>query len=148
METEALIVNSTLDALPQVIDFVRQASLAAGLSENDVFACELATDEACTNIIEHAYGGRDDGLIRVLCWAEHDSFVVQFHDSGAAFDPAKIEEPVLSEDLSDRPLGGLGMHFMRSLMDDVRFDFDRVRGNTLTMTKQLERPAGIQQAAA
>lgn len=140
METEALVVHSTLDALPQVIDFVRQACLEAGLSDKDVFACELATDEACTNIVEHAYRGHSDGVIRVACWSESGTFVVQFHDRGQAFDPAAIEDPMLTEDLLDRPLGGLGVHFMRSLMDEVRFEFDASEGNTLTMTKRIERP--------
>lgn len=137
METEELVVSSTLDALPQVIDFVRRASTLAGLSQNDVFACELATDEACTNIIEHAYGGCQNGAIRVSCWAEGDAFVIQFHDRGIAFDPSAVLVPSLTAELADRPLGGLGMHFMRSLMDEVRFDFNPVEGNTLTMTKRF-----------
>jgi serine/threonine-protein kinase RsbW len=137
MEMVELTVSSDLDALPQVIDFVRQASTAAGLSDDAVFACELATDEACTNIIEHAYNGRSDGRIRVSCRTEPGLFLVQFHDQGAAFDPTKIREPMLTEALAERPLGGLGMHFMRSLMDEVRFDFDPIQGNMLTMTKRF-----------
>lgn len=137
MEIAELTVNSDLDGLPQVIDFVRQACMAAGMSDDAIFACELATDEACTNIIEHAYDGRDDGLIRVSCWVDAGVFVVQFLDQGATFDPSKVREPLLTEVLADRPLGGLGMHFMRSLMDEVRFDFDPVAGNLLTMTKRF-----------
>lgn len=137
LEIDELVVSSDLDALPQVIDFVRQAGMDAGLSDDALFACELATDEACTNIIEHAYNGASDGAIRVCCWVEEGAFTVQFHDQGVAFDPAQVREPLLSEELADRPLGGLGMHFMRSLMDDVRFDFDPVEGNLLTMSKRL-----------
>lgn len=137
MAIEELTISSDLDGLPQVIDFVRQASMAAGLPEKAVFACELATDEACTNIIEHAYAGRSDGVIRVSCWTENGAFVVQFHDQGVAFDPTQIQEPLLTEELAERPLGGLGMHFMRSLMDEVRFEFDPVTGNKLTMTKRF-----------
>jgi anti-sigma regulatory factor (Ser/Thr protein kinase) len=137
MAIEELTVSSDLDDLPQVIDFVRQASVAAGLEEKAVFACELATDEACTNIIEHAYAGRSDGVIHVACWTENGAFVVQFHDQGVAFDPTQIREPLLTEDLAKRPLGGLGVHFMRSLMDEVRFEFDPVTGNKLTMTKRF-----------
>jgi serine/threonine-protein kinase RsbW len=134
---DELVVSSSLDALPQVIDFVRQVCLQAGLADQASFACELATDEACTNIIEHAYAGRSDGVIRVACWQADDAFIVQLHDQGAAFDPAAVREPPLTDDLAGRPLGGLGMHFMRSLMDEVRFDFDPVTGNTVTMTKRL-----------
>lgn len=134
---DELVVSSSLDALPQVIDFVRQACSQAGLANQVSFACELATDEACTNIIEHAYAGRSDGAIRVACWHDRDAFVVQLHDQGTPFDPAAVREPPLTDDLAGRPLGGLGMHFMRSLMDEVRFDFDPVTGNTVTMTKRL-----------
>jgi anti-sigma regulatory factor (Ser/Thr protein kinase) len=137
MAIEELTVSSDLDGLPQVIDYVRQASMAAGLPEKAVFACELATDEACTNIIEHAYAGRSDGVIRVACWTENGAFVVQFRDQGIAFDPTQIREPLLTENLAERPLGGLGVHFMRSLMDEVRFEFDPVTGNKLTMTKRF-----------
>ncbi|HSN76644.1 MAG TPA: ATP-binding protein [Anaerolineae bacterium] len=137
MQIEELTVSSDLDGLPQVIDFVRQASLVAGLSDDAVFACELAADEACTNIIEHAYAGRSDGVIRVSCSTENGAFVVQFYDQGVTFDPTRIREPLLTEELAQRPLGGLGMHFMRSLMDEVRFEFDPVAGNMLTMTKRF-----------
>lgn len=136
-EIDELVVSSDLDALPEVIDFVRQASQNAGMSDDAVFACELATDEACTNIIDHAYEGRSDGAIRVCCWVEDGAFIVQFHDSGVAFDPGEVGEPHLGPDLAERPLGGLGMHFMRSLMDEVRFEFDPVAGNLLTMSKRL-----------
>ncbi|HRI55583.1 MAG TPA: ATP-binding protein [Anaerolineae bacterium] len=137
MTVDELVVSSALDVLPQVIGFVRQASLHAGLPESAVFACELAADEACTNIIEHAYAGRSDGTIRVACWSDGDEFVVQLHDQGVAFDPGAVREPPLTQDLAARPLGGLGIYFMRSLMDEVRFDFDPMAGNTLTMTKRI-----------
>ena len=137
MTVDELVVSSALDVLPQVIGFVRQASLQAGLPERAVFACELATDEACTNIIEHAYAGRSDGTIRVACWSDGDEFVVQLHDQGVAFVPGAVREPPLTQDLAARPLGGLGIYFMRSLMDEVRFDFDPMAGNTLTMTKRI-----------
>lgn len=137
LDIQELVVSSDLDALPQVIDFVRQAGMDAGLIDDALFACELATDEACTNVIEHAYGDDNAGDIRVCCWVQDGAFVIQFHDRGAAFDPAQIRQPLLSEELADRPLGGLGMHFMRSLMDEVRFEFDPVEGNLLTMSKRL-----------
>lgn len=136
-----LVVHSTADALPQVIDYVRLSCAAAGLSEQASFACELATDEAYTNIIEHAYRGQENGLVRVACWVDENRFVVQLQDHGQAFDPASIDKPILTHTLTDRPLGGLGIHFMRSLMDDVRFEFDAHAGNTVTMSKQLHEAA-------
>lgn len=134
-----LVITSNRAELPAVLAFVRQAGLDAGLDEDAVFACELSTDEACTNIIEHAYEGRPEGRIEIACYVSADSFVIRLHDYGRPFDPDKVPAPSLSSDLARRRPGGLGLHFMRSLMDEVVFEFDARAGNTLTMKKRLPR---------
>lgn len=135
---EELVVTSALDELPRVIDFVSQACEASAVPEDVVFACQLAADEACTNIMEHAYDGRTDGEIRVSCWVSEDQVHLRLRDNGAAFDPRMIETPDLEGNLTDRRIGGLGLHFMRSLMDEVRFEFDPTTGNTVTMIKRFK----------
>lgn len=127
--------------LPQVLAFVRSGCQAAGLSDDAAFACELAADEACTNVIEHAYRGRRDGVIRISWQRDDDVFVLHFHDRGKPFDPTKISRPPLNRRLEERTVGGLGLHFMRSMMDEVRFEFDKNAGNTLTMVKRVDRNA-------
>lgn len=135
MPIEELVVTSALEELPRVIDFVYQICNSAAVPEDVAFACQLAADEACTNIMEHAYDGRPDGVIHVACWVGGDQIHLQFRDKGVAFDPGIIETPDLDRDLTDRQIGGLGLHFMRSLMDEVRFEFDPTTGNRLTMIK-------------
>ena len=137
MPIEELVVTSALDELPRVLDFVGQTCESAAVPEDVAFACQLAADEACTNIMEHAYDGRTDGEIHVVCWVGEDQITLQFRDNGVAFDPGIIETPDLEGDLTDRQIGGLGLHFMRSLMDEVRFEFDPATGNRLTMIKYL-----------
>jgi anti-sigma regulatory factor (Ser/Thr protein kinase) len=137
MQIEELVVTSALDELPRVIDFVHRACVSAAVPEDVAFACQLAADEACTNIMEHAYAGRSDGAIRISLRINANQVHLIFHDQGVAFDPNLIEAPHLGGDLVDRQIGGLGLHFMRSLMDEVRFEFDPAIGNTLTMTKRL-----------
>ena len=134
---EELVVTSALDELPRVIDFVSQACEMSAVPEDVAFACQLAADEACTNIMEHAYDGRADGEIRISCWVSEDQVHLQLRDNGVAFDPGIIETPSLDGNLTDRQIGGLGLHFMRSLMDEVRFEFDPTTGNTVTMTKRF-----------
>lgn len=134
---EELVVTSALDELPRVIDFVFQTCETSAVPEDVAFACQLAADEACTNIMEHAYGGRSDGEIRVWCWVSEDQVHLQLRDNGVAFDPGIIEMPSLNGNLTDRHIGGLGLHFMRSLMDEVRFEFDPTTGNTVTMIKRF-----------
>jgi len=132
-----LTVSSDLDNLPFVLEFVRLCCLEAGLDDDATFACELATDEACTNIVEHAYQGREGGKIYVRCQCTPEEFIVELHDNGAPFNPAQVAPPQLVGDLADREAGGLGLHLMRSLMDEVRFEFDGQNGNTVTMIKRL-----------
>ena len=134
---EELVVTSALDELPRVIDFVSQACETSAVPEDVAFACQLAADEACTNIMEHAYDGRTDGEIRISCWVSKDQVHLQLRDKGAAFDPRIIETPDLEGNLTDRRIGGLGLHFMRSLMDEVHFEFDPTTGNTVIMTKRF-----------
>lgn len=118
-----------------------------GLNETDVFHVELACDEACTNIIEHAYGGEDRGKIRISWQLIDDDFTITIHDNGRSFDPQNIPAPPLSDQPDETPLsdseiigslqvGGLGIHFMRKLMDEVHFQFDQKKGNTLILIKK------------
>lgn len=131
-----LLITSDLDQLPRVLDFVRVACADAGMNDDEVFACELATDEACANIMEHAYEGSPDGEILVQCWAASGQVFIRFHDTGRPFEPREIEPPMFTDDLQDRQVGGLGLHFMRTLMDEVAFEFDGT-GNTVTMSKRI-----------
>ena len=131
-----LLVTSDLDQLPRVLDFVRAACADAGMDEDQVFACELATDEACANIMEHAYEGYPDDEIQVRCWTASGQMYIRFHDTGQPFEPQEVEPPLLTDDLQERQVGGLGLHFMRTLMDDVTFEFSET-GNTVTMSKRI-----------
>lgn len=130
-----LKVRSELGNLPRISRFVSESARALGLSEDDVFAVEMSVDEACSNVIEHAYAGRRDGTVEVVCYLEADRFVVTIRDHGRPFDPASVPCPDISSPLEERDIGGLGVYFMRTLMDEVRFEFDESEGNTLTMTK-------------
>lgn len=126
----------------QICEFVLQGAQAADLDEATLFHVELACDEACTNIIEHAYGGEDVGDIEVAWWVSGPDFVITFYDNGRLFNPADVSPPNLDDFATlDNPeklrVGGLGIHFMRTLMDDVEYSFDPDKGNTLTLRKKL-----------
>ena len=61
---------------------------------------------------------------------------ITIHDQGRAFDPTSVPEPDLCCPLEERPLGGLGLHLMQKLMDEVRFTFSPEEGNTIVMVKR------------
>jgi anti-anti-sigma factor len=128
------------DHIRDLCQFVLQGAATGGFEEAAYFQIELACDEASTNIIEHAYEGRDDGEIRVGWQLSAGSLIITLHDNGEPFDPTDVVAPPIvtqDADLEDIRIGGLGMHFMRTVMDDVAYEFDPVTGNTLTMRLQL-----------
>jgi serine/threonine-protein kinase RsbW len=123
---------SSLDAIRS---FYALAAKQAGLDKNSIADIELAVDEAATNIINHAYGGEGKGEIDCSYRVIPEGFEVILHDHGKPFDPEAVAAPDLISDVCCREPGGLGLHFMKSLMDKVDFSFNGHGGNLLTMTK-------------
>lgn len=126
------------DSLSRICKFVVGAAGAAGLGEEAVCAVEMAVDEACTNIIEHAYGGEGRGDIECTCQINQDKLTVKLRDYGCPFDPSNVPEPNISAALEDREEGGLGLYLIRRLMDEVHFEFTPDSGNVLTMVKHKD----------
>jgi len=126
-------------SLDDMRQFAAQAAKDAGMDDIEVYAVELAVDEACTNIIEHAYGLDKGGEIECTCTAANDCLTVILRDHGKPFNLSSVMEPDLSSGLEKRPLGGLGVYLMRQLMDEVRFETLGEAGNLLTMVKHKGR---------
>lgn len=137
-DTSTLIVPARGEQLAVIGDFVHEAARKAGLSERVAYHVQTAVDEACANIIYHAYDYEGQGAIEVCCECAHDDFILTISDQGRPFDPSSVREPDVSADLEERREGGLGRYLMQKLMDDVRHDFTR-EGNVLTMVKHVER---------
>jgi serine/threonine-protein kinase RsbW len=124
------------DSLAAIGEFVSRAAEAAGLDARAVYSVQMAVDEACSNIIEHAYGGEGRGNIECTCRVDDDGLTVVLRDEGRFFDPTSVPTPDLHANLEDRTGGGLGLYFMRQLMDEVHFEFTPGSGNLLTMVKR------------
>jgi anti-sigma regulatory factor (Ser/Thr protein kinase) len=104
----------------------------AGVPEMEAELMILALDEACTNIIRHAYGGPTDQLIRLHLERLRNSVRCTLRDYGKPCDPAKIR----SRELSDFRPGGLGVCIMHAAFDTVNFQ-PKPRGTELTLEKSL-----------
>ena len=133
-----LTVDGRLESLATIADFVIKAAQASGLNEKATFEVQMAVDEACTNVINHSYGGEGKGSIALRCKLLDGDFVVSIRDRGRPFEPDAIPPPDLTCSLAERCNGGLGLYFMRKLMDEVRFHF-AADGNELTMVKRIDQ---------
>lgn len=128
------------DSLGEIVDFVTAAAEQAGFETRDVQAVQLAVDEACCNIIEHAYGGELRGDIECTCRIDGDALITTLTDRGAPFDLAAVPEPDLDAALEERTEGGLGVFIMRRLMNEIHHVFSPGQGNILTLIKRREKP--------
>lgn len=138
-ENLTLNVAGDLGNLARIAEFVAAAAQRLGLDEQQVFEVQMATDEACSNIIEHAYGQGAAGGIQIRLGVEGDDLVVTIRDRGRPFDPDQVPEPDRTCPLEERQIGGLGLFFMRQLMDRIDFRCDPVLGNELRMYKRRSR---------
>lgn len=122
--------------LDEIREFVGSIARSSGFGDKDVYNIQLATDEAASNIIEHAYEGVTDGIVDLSCGMQADALVVILVDHGLAFDPSEVPLPDLQADLAERKIGGLGIFLMRKLMDEVHYHSNPDKSNVLTMIKR------------
>jgi len=130
---ELTVPGRTAD-LPDVLAFIEAACEDAGVLPELWFDLQLAVEEACTNVIEHAYGGKG-GDLAITFEARERDVVLTVRDHGQPFAPEKVVTPDISLPLTQRRIGGLGLHLMYQLMDEVQFDFAE-GSNTLVMVKR------------
>ena len=124
-------------SLEKIAEYVHQSAGETGLDECSLYAVISAVDEACTNIIEHAYGGEGIGDIQCTCLTDESTLTILLQDQGRSFDPTKICKPDLSTSLEKRQTHGLGVYLINCFMDEVHFEFTPNSGNTLTMVKYI-----------
>lgn len=129
--------EANFENLDEIREFVGDAARQVGFSEREIYAIQLAADEASSNIIEHAYAGTTGGKLEIELIISGNELKIIMRDRGRSFDPSSVPEPNVKADLSERKIGGLGMYLMRQLMDEVTYQSSPEQGNTLIMIKRL-----------
>lgn len=134
-EIDCLAIPSNLGKL---LTFLDDTCKQAGLAEDAAFAIKLAGEEACTNIINHAYIGVEPGPISMRVSWDNIQVVMLIEDNAALFLPENAPTPDLTASLETRRLGGLGWHLIHQLMDVVHHEQREHGGNQLRMIKLLQ----------
>lgn len=135
-----LEIMSRTDMLSDVRAFVSGAAKEFGFNPDDVAKIELAVDEACTNIIKHAYRYDPAGRITIRVTFIFDPaprFVVSIYDNGITFDSSKYTAPDMKEYFMQLRHGGLGILLMKKLMDKVEYKSSENDRNLIVLTKYL-----------
>lgn len=135
----ALHVPSSTENLAMIRDFVGQIGNRAGMAARDVSMLELAVDEACANVIEHAYGEDSTKDVTIRATLQGDEICIDVVDTGKGFDPQAIQQKGPEALIQERRSGGLGMQLMTKVMDEVRYEIVPGVKNELRMVKKLKK---------
>ncbi len=132
-----LAIKSRTENLSSIRDFVSENAYKAGLTSAEIDDIILSVDEACTNIIKHAYKSVPDGEIIIEIDYTAKKFTIRLIDYGNSFDPQSIPEPDLQKYYKQRKVGGLGLYLMKALMDDVQYVSVPGKYNQVMLSKNL-----------
>lgn len=131
---------ATLDSLRPFMAFVSNCLVLRGFHPHRASEIELAVEEALVNIFRYAYPERP-GDVEVRCRVTADrQLVIEIEDEGVPFNLLSIPDPELSTEISRRKVGGLGIYFIRKMIDDIRYRREKDH-NVLTLVVSPEKPA-------
>lgn len=135
-------VNITIPSHPKYLSVVRAATVRIGelygMDNGLIEDLKLAVDEACSNVIKHAYKGDTNKKIVIKFANTKKTFKVIIEDNGVTVPIETIKGRCL-EDI--RP-GGLGIHFIKRIFDVFEFDDKKKNGNRLRLIKYMEAKDG------
>jgi anti-sigma regulatory factor (Ser/Thr protein kinase) len=132
----SLTLASDLAEIPRLAAAVEAFADGGGLPPAAASALSLALEEVVANAIRHGYGEGAEGAIEVRLALEAGCAVATVEDAAAPFDPFALPPPDTAAPLEDRAVGGLGVHLVRTLMDEARYDRTPT-GNRITLVKRL-----------
>ncbi len=133
----SLRLEAKLDALPRIDEAVGELAQSEDWAPDVEFQIKLALEELAINVVNYAYGADGgEGGIELDVVSDENSIVIELADRGRPFDPlTEAPEEDTESALEDRPIGGLGVHLVRTMMDEATYRRDGDR-NLMTLVKR------------
>jgi serine/threonine-protein kinase RsbW len=131
----SLRVIAELRNLDAIRHFVRDTATTLEVDADAIYDALLAVTEAATNIIVHGYRNKP-GIIEIEMSRKGDSLLVRLRDQADPFDPTSVPAPDLTLPLEKRPFGGMGIHVIRQVTDEMIYRAIPKGGNELTLVKK------------
>ena len=129
-----LTLRNDIDEIPRLHEFMQGIAVEARLEHPLAMSLNLALEEAVSNVILYAYPAGTAGQVYVGARILEDHLEFTVSDSGVPFDPTAAADPDLQQDVSQRPVGGLGIYLVKRIMDSVAYVREDGK-NVLTMIK-------------
>jgi anti-sigma regulatory factor (Ser/Thr protein kinase) len=130
-------VSSSLEAIPPLAEEIEAWGAKAHIDMQTIFQINLILEELMTNIICYGHQQQPEKKIELTVYRNHPhQLVITLVDEAPAFNPLFQESASINDNIDERAIGGLGIHFVRSLTDHIDYLYTG-RGNQLTLYKSL-----------
>jgi serine/threonine-protein kinase RsbW len=132
-------------SLARIRSLVADIAHRVGFPEDEVAKIEMAVDEACSNVVKHAYAAdkpwysHRDPELRMEVFTEANRLVIEIQDHGARFNLIEYRPPPIEEGIQRLNRGGFGLAIIRKFMDEIQFTSTAETGNTLRLVKYLQK---------
>lgn len=133
---EKLVLPARLENLELMLKFIKEAAAALGFDDKKINQIQLASEEVLVNIINYAYPDKNGNIEINYSVKEPKGLEVEILDWGILFNPLELPQPDITAPIEDRKIGGLGIHLVRKIMDEVSYKREQER-NILTFVKKL-----------
>ncbi len=129
-------LRNNLAELKGFVQHLEVFALSQGLSKQNVLRINLCIEECFANIVSHGYQDNEDHWIEITLTSEDKKFIVCIEDDGISYNPTATAAPDLTSPVEEKKIGGLGVHFMRHFMDDIKYQRHNNK-NVLVLTKNI-----------
>ncbi len=131
-----LVITNEVSEIAKIVPFIEELAEQFSLPTELIFNLNLVLEEALTNVILYAYSEKGQDIY--LSVEKKDNILIfTLTDKGEEFDPTKTEDPDVTLEAEERPIGGLGIFLIKNIMDEV--EYQRIEGqNVFTLKKKVE----------
>ena len=136
MDELRVSLSPRLSAVRSLAQMVEEFGDANKLPDQQIYMINLALDELITNTVSYGLRGVNRPRIEISLRLDSDSLILTIVDNGQQFDPTQNTNPDLSSPVDARPVGGLGLHLIKTFADRVRYQYAEGR-NRLTLEHDL-----------
>jgi serine/threonine-protein kinase RsbW len=135
---QTLILKNDIAELEKLRKFIEKLDEKLCLPKKCIVETNLALEEVFSNIVAYGYEDRREHFVKISAKTPHNgALILRVEDKGKPFNPLKVAEPALTDDLENRGIGGLGIHLIKKLMDEVSYDYCEHK-NVLEMKKAIK----------
>ena len=131
-----LVLQNDISEISRLEPFIDSIGEELGLPPDVIYNLNLALEEAVSNIVLYAYPGQTGKDIRIQAYTEGHCLLLTLTDSGIPFDPTKVKNADVTLSAEERPIGGLGIFLIKSLMTEMRYEYKDGK-NILTLVKAI-----------